>query len=76
MAVHLDLRSTPASPDALRLLIADDEPLGSSGARRRGPGAHFGLCASTDEVATGLARVRPDVALLTSACRVRTCSTS
>ena len=56
------------SPDALRLLIADDEPLARDLVRRYA-GAVPGLelvceCASTDEVAAGLARARPDVALL------------
>ena len=57
------------SPDrALRLLIADDEPLARD-LLRRYIGAVPGLtlvceCESTDDVEAGLARARPDVALL------------
>jgi|SRR5262245_29401278 len=56
------------SPDGLRLLIADDEPLARDLLRRYAGGV-AGLelvceCASGDEVARGLAHDRPDVALL------------
>ena len=54
------------SPDGLRLLIADDEPLARDLLRRYAGGVP-GLelvreCATGDEVAEGLARDRPDVA--------------
>src|SRR5262245_22214948 len=56
------------SHEALRLLIADDEPLARD-LLRRYAGALSGLelvgeCTSGDEVATALVRNRPDVALL------------
>jgi two-component system, LytTR family, response regulator len=56
------------SPDGLRLLIADDEPLARDLLRRYAaavPGLDLVCeCATTDAVAEGLARERPDVALL------------
>ena len=54
--------------DALRILIADNEPLARDLVRRYVQ-AHADLevvaeCRTGDELATALARVRPDVALL------------
>jgi two-component system LytT family response regulator len=58
------------SPDGLRLLIADDEPLARDLLRRYAaavPGiALVCECTTTEEVAAGLARERPDDALLDS----------
>ena len=55
-------------PEALRLLIADDEPLARDLLRRYIAGLPdvrlVSECATTGEVAAGLARERPDVALL------------